>query len=228
MISHQLSYSAKGSTVDPKTTFTPLLMEDITIMLHRLLSTPLCSAFYSNQLLKLAKTMTLGIVFITVGCGWQLRGTTSLPDMFDLVHIKDQQSENLGRLLRQQLSFNGAVITDSLQAANVLIETQDYQLSEKTISLTSNGQIKDVELLARWVVAITPTASGNTRILTSQSRRSVENNDDQLIAAQRDKARVVAEMEIELVNQLLRQLQVLQRQTSSMTSNPTSAPSNVN
>ena len=144
---------------------------------------------------------------LTSGCGWQLRGTAPLAPIFERVYLEAAQTPEVGRLLKQQLAFRGSQMVTQAADASLLLQVTSLKQTQRTLSLTSGGLIKDLELRSQLEVRLTVPDTDTAQVITVASRRILENDDNQVVATQRDIEITRSDMQNELVSQLMRRLE---------------------
>jgi LPS-assembly lipoprotein len=152
---------------------------------------------------KFATVMLLATLGVTAGCGFQMRGRSSLP--FETLYIPG--SSTMGVELKRNIEASGAkVVSDPKDAeANlkVLTDTRDRQV----LTLNTNGRVREYALFQRFtfsvtdpkgVVVIPPTAITLRRVITY--------DENQELAKQAEEALLYRDMQSDLVQQILRRL----------------------
>ncbi len=150
--------------------------------------------------------MTL-LCTLSSACGWQLKGTTALSPMFERVYLDANQTPQIARLVQQQLSFRGSQLVEQVVEASVQLTVLELQQSQRTLSLTAGGQIKDIEIRSNLNVRLQIPNTNTNQVISVSSRRILENDDNQLVATQRDIEITRRDMQRELASQLMRRLE---------------------
>jgi LPS-assembly lipoprotein len=155
----------------------------------------------------IAWTLTLSLL---VGCGWHLRGVTPLPDGYRVLYIQGG-SNDIRQTLRQQLEFNGAIITASAADAPVQLIIEDYDIEKRTLSINSNGQVAEYELNAILSASIVRTLSEDKRSLAVNARRTLANDVNNVVATQQEETQTRDDLKTDLITRLIRRLQSLEQ-----------------
>lgn len=152
---------------------------------------------------------TLTLSFL-VGCGWHLRGVTPLPDGYRVLHIQGG-SADIRTALRQQLEFNGAIITASAADAPVQLIIDEYDVEKRTLSINSNGQVAEYELNAMLSASIIRTLNEDKRSFNVNARRTLANDVNNVVATQQEESQTREDLKTDLITRLIRRLQSLEQ-----------------
>lgn len=153
----------------------------------------------------------LVVFVVTIGlaaCGFKLAGTSNLPqNLSSMVLATSNLDQRQQEALRRQLTHAGAELKsqDDPEAVRLKISFKAVP-DRRLVSSARDG--KSVERLTRSLDFSVSSASGEvlipTRTLTKQN--DIVLDDDNLLASGRERASVLADLEQDLFEQLIRQL----------------------
>lgn len=152
-------------------------------------------------------TMTLSLL---VGCGWHLRGVTPLPEGYRILFIDGGNAE-IRKAIREQLEFNGAIITASAADAPVQLTIDDYDVEKRTLSVNTNGQVAEYELNAILSASIVRELSNEKQSIEVNARRTLSNDVNNVVATQQEEAQTREDLKTDLITRLIRRLQSLEQ-----------------
>jgi LPS-assembly lipoprotein len=150
--------------------------------------------------LLLALTLTLS------ACGFQLRGSYSLP--FDTVHITLPTTSELHAILKRSIeaSTRTRIVDNPKQAQAILSIAGDTQ-TKNILSLDTSGRVREFQLV-RTVTYRLHDPAGRDWLPTAQIaiRRDISFSDAQVLAKEAEEALLWRDMQGDLAQQLLRRL----------------------
>lgn len=152
-------------------------------------------------------TMTLSLL---VGCGWHLRGVTPLPEGYRILFIDGGNAE-IRKAIREQLEFNGAIITASAADAPVQLTIDDYDVEKRTLSINTSGQVAEYELNAILSASIVRELSNEKQSIEVNARRTLSNDVNNVVATQQEEAQTREDLKTDLITRLIRRLQSLEQ-----------------
>lgn len=152
-------------------------------------------------------TMTLSLL---VGCGWHLLGVTPLPEGYRILFIDGGNAE-IRKAIREQLEFNGAIITASAADAPVQLTIDDYDVEKRTLSVNTNGQVAEYELNAILSASIVRELSNEKQSIEVNARRTLSNDVNNVVATQQEEAQTREDLKTDLITRLIRRLQSLEQ-----------------
>jgi LPS-assembly lipoprotein len=154
----------------------------------------------------IAWTLTLSLL---VGCGWHLRGVTPLPDGYRVLYI--QGGNDIRQSLRQQLEFNGAIITASAADAPVQLIIEEYDVEKRTLSVNTSGQVAEYELNALLSASVVRQLDDEKQSFEVNARRTLSNDVNNVVATQQEETQTREDLKTDLITRLIRRLQSLEQ-----------------
>ncbi|HVK95406.1 MAG TPA: LPS assembly lipoprotein LptE [Noviherbaspirillum sp.] len=157
-------------------------------------------------ILALAATASLA------ACGFQLRGSNGqslLP--FKTIYIGVPESSQLGVELKRNIraSGNTVVVTDP-NAADALIEILSEAREKATLSLNTQGRVREYSLYYRLNFRV-KDRSGKELLAPTEItlKRDISFNESQVIAKEKEEEMLYRDMQSDLVQQILRRMATL-------------------
>lgn len=144
-------------------------------------------------------------------CGFQLRGQLDLPDSMQYVYIEGDASVVFTRHLRQALESAGAHLVDNIDAATAVLAIQHEQQQRNVISISETARVREYESFYSLGFSLRD-ASGKL-ILEPQVlelRRDYSFQESEVLAKEREQARLVRDMQSEAVQVILRKIRYAQ------------------
>ena len=162
---------------------------------------------HPSSLIPLAATL------LVAACGFQLRGTATLP--FSTLYVQAAPTSQFATQVRRAVrAGSGTRIADRPEQAEVILQIM-HELQEKQIlSLSGGGRVSEYQL--RYRVSFRLTDSKNREHLPASEivlRRDYSYSDDQTLAREFDEAQLYRDMRNDAVGQLLRRLQAAKLQS---------------
>lgn len=145
---------------------------------------------------------------ILAGCGFQLRGSATLP--FDTLYVQAPVGSQFGTQLRRLVTAGSNTrIVDSAQGADATLVLVNEVREKNILSLSGGGRVREFQLryrmsyrlLDRNAVEILPTSE----ILLV---RDLSYSDSDTLSKEAEEALLFRDMQSDAVQQLLRRLQV--------------------
>jgi len=146
-------------------------------------------------------------------CGFQLRGTATLP--FSTLYVQAAPTSQFATQLKRAVrASSGTRIADRPEQAEVILQIM-HELQEKQIlSLSGGGRVSEYQL--RYRVSFRLTDSKNREHIPASEivlRRDFSYSDDQALAKEFDEAQLYRDMRSDAVSQLVRRLQAAKLQS---------------
>jgi LPS-assembly lipoprotein len=162
---------------------------------------------HPSSLIPLAATL------LVAACGFQLRGTATLP--FSTLYVQAAPTSQFATQLRRTVrAGSGTRIADRPEQAEVILQIL-HELQEKQIlSLSGGGRVSEYQL--RFRVSFRLTDSKNREHIPASEivlRRDYSYSDDQTLAKEFDEAQLYRDMRNDAVSQLVRRLQAAKLQS---------------
>jgi len=149
----------------------------------------------------------LAAALLLASCGFQLRGTATLP--FDSMYVQAASTSQLAiQLKRAVVSGSGTRITERPEQAEVILHILSELQEKQILSLTGGGRVSEFQL--RYRVSFRLTDSKNREHIPASEitlRRDYTYNDSQALAAESEEALLYRDMRNDAVSQLVRRLQ---------------------
>jgi LPS-assembly lipoprotein len=149
----------------------------------------------------------LASVLTLASCGFQLRGTATLP--FNSIYVQAAPTSQLATQLRQAvLSGSTTRVAERPEEAEVILQIMSELQEKQILSLTGGGRVSEFQLRLR--VAFRLTDSKNREHIPASEitmRRDYTYNDSLALAAESEEALLYRDMRSDAVSQLLRRLQ---------------------
>ncbi len=158
-------------------------------------------------------------VTLLAGCGWHLRGVTPLPPEYRVLHLQSQASNSFNQQLRLQLEFNDVVLADEADAAQAVLTIGALEIERRTLSINSSGQIGEYELNGRLEARLQRNDRDGFVLIELRGRRYLSNDVSNVVGTANSEQQQRADLESDMVRQLLRRLQRLDYD-SNMQKNP--------
>ena len=143
---------------------------------------------------------------LLAGCGFRLRGQSSLP--FASAHVEAAEGSALARRLRDQLDREGRLAAPD--AAEILIRLGGEARRKTILSLSGTGKVREYRLEQSVTLSVVD-ARGVERMPPAllQRSRDFAYSDTQQLAKEAEEAMLWREMEEETLRQILRRLSFL-------------------
>jgi len=157
-----------------------------------------------------------GLTFAALsGCGFRLRSALELP--FARLHLAMPPQSELYALIKRQVesSTSTRIVADPQQADAILHVLGDEQ-GREILSLSAAGRVREFELARRFSYRLTDAQGRElqppTRIVL---RREITFDDARVLSKENEEALLQRDMQLDLVQQLLRRLASGARRSSA-------------
>ena len=142
-------------------------------------------------------------------CGFQLRGTASLP--FETLYIPKSNSGVALDLKRNIQSGTRTRVVDDEKSAQALLDLSGETKFRNILSLSGAGRVRELQLVLRVNLRVHDGKGGEFVPLTTLSiTRELTYNDTDVLAKEAEEAAIYREMQSDLVQQILRRLSAAQ------------------
>lgn len=152
------------------------------------------------------RALTLLLALLLAGCGFQLRGSFSLP--FDTLHIAQPESSELRAAIKRNIeaSTQTRVVATAAEAQATLIVLAD-QSQKKIMSLNSAGRVREYQLERTFVFTVA-NARGQEFVPQSTIRitREMTFDDAAVLSKQAEETLLWRDIQNDMVQQLMRRL----------------------
>jgi LPS-assembly lipoprotein len=153
------------------------------------------------------------IVSLLFGCGFQLRGSYSLP--WETLYLDLPETDEIYQTLRRgiETSTQTRVVDDPKQAKATLSILQN-STHKNILSLSAKGRVREFQVTRAFVYQVRD-ASGKELLPTNHIilQRELSFDDTQIYAKEAEEAVIQKDLYQEIVQQLLRRLAVSSRST---------------
>ena len=159
------------------------------------------------------KEMLLVVLYsLLMACGFQLRGTTSLP--FETLYISAPKGNLIGPKLKRNIQIGSStLVIDKSQDAEATLEIISASKTKNISSISGGGRVLEFQLHYRVLFRLTD-AKGRELMPTSEVdiSRIIPFSNAQVLAKQAEERMLVREMRSDAIQQIMRRLAKVQRQ----------------
>jgi len=151
------------------------------------------------------RALALVLLAALAGCGFQLRGSATLP--FDTVYVPGASGGIALDLKRNIQAGTNAKVVDDPKNAQAVLEFTREERQKVILSLTGTGAVSEYQL--RYLVSFrVHDAKGKDYVPTStiQLTRDVTFNDAQVLAKETEEQLLYRDMQSDMVQQIMRRL----------------------
>jgi LPS-assembly lipoprotein len=150
-----------------------------------------------------------GVLLVTAGCGFRLRGTPNFA--FKSIYVNIPDSSAVGNDLKRALATNSAlqVITDpqKMLQAEVILDALADQREKTVIGSSSAGQVREFQLRLRFSFKLrTPQDKELIEQVEILQQRDFSYNESAALAKEAEEALLYRDMQGDLVQQIMRRL----------------------
>jgi LPS-assembly lipoprotein len=144
-----------------------------------------------------------------VACGFRLRGTQQLP--FDTVFIAAPASSPLGIELASSIRAGTATrLTADRSTAQAVVEISNETRGRDVLSINAEGRAREYQLWLRALFRVLDSKGGERIGPTAlTASRDLAMTEGQFVARESEEAQLYADMQIDLVQQMMRRLSAL-------------------
>jgi len=159
-----------------------------------------------------ARTVVAGLlVAVVAGCGFHVRGDAALP--FKSLAIVGAENTPLLIDLKRSLRGNAKVMVGDLpEQADTTLYIIQNQNDKSILTLSGGGRVREFQLTQKIVFRVAD-AKGNEWMPQSEInvRRDFSFNDSQALAKEGEEHLLIADMQADAVQQMLRRLAAVKR-----------------
>ena len=150
-----------------------------------------------------------GVLLVTAGCGFRLRGTPNFA--FKSIYVNIPDSSAVGNDLKRALAANSAlqVITDpqKMLQADVILDPLADQREKTVIGSSSAGQVREFQLRLRFSFKLrTPQDKELIEQAEILQQRDFSYNESAALAKEAEEILLYRDMQGDLVQQIMRRL----------------------
>jgi LPS-assembly lipoprotein len=170
--------------------------------------------WWSSRHVASRRARALAALALSIGlcaCGFQLRGAATFP--FDTIFVNAPTSPPLAQELNRALTFaTNAKVSPSATAAQVVLDVPSVVDDKEVLSLTEGGAVREYQLIKRVSFRLRDN-DGNEWMPAGEIvvRRAYAFNETQVLARDLQEQRLRADMNKDVVQQLVRRLQSARR-----------------
>jgi len=157
-------------------------------------------------MMTMRKLLLLATVLLLSACGFQLRGSYTLP--FDTLYISLPATSELHAMLKRGIEASTRTrVVDSAKEAQVILSILGDAPSKNILSLDTSGRVREFQLL-RTVTYRVHDAAGRDWLPLSRValHRDISFSDTQVLSKEAEEALLWRDMQGDLTQQMLRRL----------------------
>ena len=155
----------------------------------------------------------LAVSLLLTACGFQLRGTASLP--FQSLYVQAPATSQFATLLKRSVrAGSGTRITDQPGDAEAVLQVLGELQEKQILSLGGSGRVSEYQL--RYRVSFRLTDSQNHEHIPATEillKRDYSFTDDQALSKESEEALLYRDMRNDAVQQMVRRLQAAKLQS---------------
>ena len=159
------------------------------------------------------KTLILALAIVIASCGWQLRGTPSLPDEMAVIYISSSNPHGaFSRELRRLLGSGDSEITWNREEATAIVRVISTDSSRQVLSVNLAGRPEEIRVVYQVEFEVR-TAEGDTIIERQrmQLHRDISTDPADPLGASQEASRLVTALEEEIVQSVVLRIEALAR-----------------
>ena len=151
------------------------------------------------------------VLLALAGCGFQLRGTASLP--FDTLYMRPTTTPGLALDLRRNIqSGTHTTIVDDPKKAEAVLELTGEARERVILSLGGTGRVNEIQLRYRVGFRVHDSKGGEfVPTSTIQLTRDITYSDADVLAKQAEEQLLYRDMQSDLVQQIMRRIAAAQK-----------------
>jgi len=155
--------------------------------------------------------IVLSCILSVSACGWRLRGTLALPSNLNVLHVDAVDAHgDLITDLKRLLMANKITLTDKASEAPFSVLIVQERSDRRTVSVSNNALVAEYELTMEVDYRITEQDKPDSvSMATASVVRSFDFDENDVIGKGEEEGLIQKEMRRDLVQQIVRRLQVL-------------------
>jgi LPS-assembly lipoprotein len=159
----------------------------------------------------LTRSAALAAVLLIAGCGFQLRGSASLP--FDTLYMPPANVSGVALDLKRNIqSGTRTMVVDDPKKAEAILEFSQEAREKQILSLAANGRVREFQLRYRVAFRVHDGKGGEfVPTSTLQLTRDVTFNDSDVLAKESEEQLLYRDMQFDMVQLIMRRLSAAQR-----------------
>jgi LPS-assembly lipoprotein len=153
------------------------------------------------------------LTLLLAGCGFQLRGSASLP--FETLHVQAPVSSQFGTQLRRLITSGSSTrIVEVAKGADATLVLVNELREKNILSLSGGGRVREYQLKYRMSYRLLDRNAVEIIPVTEIALvRDFSFNDSEALSKEAEEALLFRDMQSDAVQQLLRRLQVVKLNT---------------
>ena len=152
------------------------------------------------------------LVLLLTACGFQLRGSVTLPQVMQTTHVQGDRFSLLVGELQTLLRNAGARLVEERGAATAVLRILEENSSERVLSVGATGRAVEYELFQRVDYQL-EDASGELLVprQSLSARRSYQFDENDVLGKANEEESLREEMQRDLALRIVQQLSILAR-----------------
>jgi LPS-assembly lipoprotein len=153
---------------------------------------------------------SIALAVLLAGCGFQLRGTASVP--FESVYVPNATGGVALDLKRNIQAGTQAKVVDDPKQAQAIFQFSEETKAKEILSLTGTGRVNEYRLVYRVGFRVHDNKGGDyVPQQTVQLTRDVTFNNSEILAKESEEGLLYRDMQSDMVQQIMRRLAVAQK-----------------
>lgn len=170
----------------------------------------------ARRTLLLWALILLSVLFSVQGCGWRLRGSMDVSLHLPPVYLEVSGSQQLQRELKRSLKVSGIQLTESRDAAELILNVTREGEDRRASSVDRSGKISEYELLYTLEFKVMDKQGAERLPLQEITQQRTYSFSEQDVLAKGDEqTRLFETMRLQSVRALVLRLQGLQKAESA-------------
>jgi LPS-assembly lipoprotein len=146
-----------------------------------------------------------GLAFALAACGFQLRGTASLP--FETIYVPNATSGIALEIKRSIQAGSNARVVDDAKAAAAQLQFSEESRRKEILSLTAAGRVSEYRLFYRVGFRVSDGKGGDFLPPVSiQLYRDMTYDDSLVLAKEEEELLLFRDMQRDMVQQVMRRI----------------------
>ena len=160
----------------------------------------------------LLRKIALTPFLLLAACGFQLRGTASVP--FETVFVPGATGGIALDLKRNIQAGTRARVVDDTKGAEAIVQFTEESRQKVILSLSGTGRVREYRLIYRVGFRVHDGKGGEYITPTTlQISRDITFNDTEVLAKEAEELLLVRDMQADMVQQIMRRLAAAQKST---------------
>lgn len=157
-----------------------------------------------------AKPAALALALLLSSCGFQLRGTATLP--FGTLYMPSSASGGIALDLKRNIqSGTRTTVVDDPKKAEAILDFVQELREKQILSLGATGRVREYKLLYRVGFRVHDGKGGEfLPVSTVQLTRDISFNDTDVLAKETEEQQLYRDMQFDMVQQIMRRLAAAQ------------------